>query len=81
MNRISKTFTISLPPEMAKEVEETAREEKRGYSELFREAFRIYQQETELREIRRTQLIMEQKLAAQGITSEEKIEQLLYEDR
>jgi metal-responsive CopG/Arc/MetJ family transcriptional regulator len=81
MKRISKTFTISFPPEMAKEVEEVAREERRGLSELFREAFRFYQQERELREIKRTQLILGQKLAAKGITSEEQLEQLLYEGR
>lgn len=81
MKRISKTFTISLPPEMAKEVEAVAREERRGFSELFREAFRFYQQEREIREINRAQLMLGQKLAAKGITSEEQIEQLLYEGR
>jgi len=81
MRRTSKTFTISLPPEMAKEVEEVAKEERRNLSELFREAFRVYREEKELREIKKVQMMMGAKLAAKGITSEEQVEQLTYEKR
>lgn len=81
MKRLSKTFTISFPPEMAKEVKEVAKEERRNLSELFREAFRVYREEKELREIKKIQMMMGAKLAAKGITSEEQIEQLTYEER
>lgn len=81
MSRISKTFTISFPPEMAKEVEAVAKEEKRNLSELFREAFRVYKQEKELREIKKIQMMISAKLASKNITSEEQIEQLAYEGR
>ena len=40
--RTRKTFTISLPPEMAEQVEKTMKAEHRTRSELFREALRIY---------------------------------------
>jgi len=40
--RTSKTFTISLPPELASKAELLAKSESRTISELFREAFRVY---------------------------------------
>jgi Arc/MetJ-type ribon-helix-helix transcriptional regulator len=40
--RESTTFTVSLPPAMAKEVERARKAEHRTRSELVREALRIY---------------------------------------
>jgi Arc/MetJ-type ribon-helix-helix transcriptional regulator len=40
--RTSRVFTISFPEPLARQVEETAREESRNISELFREAWRAY---------------------------------------
>ena len=40
--RVSKTLTISLPPDLAAKAEQLARLESRTMSELFREAFRVY---------------------------------------
>jgi metal-responsive CopG/Arc/MetJ family transcriptional regulator len=40
--RTSRAFTISFPENLAKQVEDVAREEDRNISELFREAFRSY---------------------------------------
>lgn len=40
--RPSRTVTISLPPELARRAERTARTEGRSRSELFREALRQY---------------------------------------
>lgn len=42
MERTTKQFTISLPPDMAEQVVATAKAESRTISELFREAFRTY---------------------------------------
>jgi hypothetical protein len=42
MERTTRQFTISLPPEMAEQVTATAKAESRTISELFREAFRTY---------------------------------------
>jgi predicted DNA-binding protein len=41
-NRRSRVFTISMPPEMAAAAENLAKRESRTISELFREAFRAY---------------------------------------
>ena len=41
--RTTKQFTISLPPDMAEMVIRTAAAESRTISELFREAFRVYE--------------------------------------
>ena len=40
--RPSQTFTVSLPPELAEQVDRLAAAEHRTRSELFREAFRRY---------------------------------------
>src|SRR5690348_15993693 len=40
--RPSNTFNISLPPDLAAEVDRIALEENRSRSDLFREAFRRY---------------------------------------
>ncbi len=40
--RPSHTFTVSLPPELAEQVDRLAAAEHRTRSELFREAFRRY---------------------------------------
>jgi metal-responsive CopG/Arc/MetJ family transcriptional regulator len=42
MSRITITFTISLPPAMAEEVEAIQKKEYRTRSELIREALRWY---------------------------------------
>lgn len=42
MARTTITFTISLPPEMAEELEEIMKKEHRTRSELIREALRRY---------------------------------------
>jgi len=40
--RISKTWTISLPPVMEREASRLAQKERRTKSELVREALRVY---------------------------------------
>jgi predicted transcriptional regulator len=40
--RNTDTMTISLPPEMAKQMEEVRKKEHRTRSELLREAWRVY---------------------------------------
>ncbi|MBI4334531.1 MAG: ribbon-helix-helix protein, CopG family [Chloroflexi bacterium] len=45
MPRTTRVITLSLPPDMAKQVEDLSREEGRTKSELFREALRRYIEE------------------------------------
>ena len=42
MSRTTVTFTISIPPEMAAELEDVRKKEHRTRSELLREALRRY---------------------------------------
>lgn len=42
MERTTRQFTISLPPDLAEQVTAIAKAESRTISELFREAFRTY---------------------------------------
>ena len=41
-SRTSRVFTISFPEDLAKQVQQVAKQESRNISELFREAFRNY---------------------------------------
>ena len=51
--RKTRTITFSLPPDMAQQVQDVMREERRTMSELIREALRNYMEEREwLRTIR-----------------------------
>lgn len=51
--RTAKVISLSLPPEMEKEVLKIAKEEHRTISELFREAFRQYLANRDLSAIRK----------------------------
>ena len=71
--RPSHTFTISLPPDLAEEVDQLARLEHRSRSELFREAFRRY-----VNSQRRWERILEfgpQAAAASDLTTELDVDQ------
>jgi len=53
MARVTKTVTLSLPPEMDKKISALLKKEGRTRSELFREALRRYMEEQEWKEITR----------------------------
>lgn len=81
MGRTTKTMTVSLPPEMVKEVERLAAIEKKSKSQLFRDMFAVYeemQQERRWQNVRRAGTRAARRL---GITSEEDIEKLIHEVR
>jgi metal-responsive CopG/Arc/MetJ family transcriptional regulator len=50
--RTAKVISLSLPPDMEKEVQKIAKEEHRTVSELLREAFRQYLANRDLTAIR-----------------------------
>ncbi|MCX6089919.1 MAG: ribbon-helix-helix protein, CopG family [Candidatus Atribacteria bacterium] len=76
--RTSKIQSLSLPPEMAREMEKLAREEGMTKSELFREALRQYIRKNKWDKIREYGI---QKAIELGIESEEDIEKLIDEYR
>ncbi|MGE0526590.1 MAG: ribbon-helix-helix protein, CopG family [Bdellovibrionales bacterium] len=51
--RTAKVISLSLPPDMEKEVQKVAKEEHRTISELLREAFRQYLANRDLAAIRK----------------------------
>lgn len=66
--RSTKIWNISLPPEMARAAEKTAREEARTKSELVREALRQYLWGRRWKELRR---YGEQKARETGLREED----------
>jgi CopG family transcriptional regulator / antitoxin EndoAI len=75
--RTTKIWNISLPPEMARAAEKTAKEEARTKSELIREALRQYLWGRRWKELRR---YGEQKAGERGIR-EEDLDDLVHEAR
>lgn len=51
--RSTKIVSVSLPPDMTKEVQEMALEERRSVSEVLREAFRQYAANKALLDVRK----------------------------
>ena len=49
----SKIVSISLPPDMTKEIQDVAREERRSVSKVMREAFRQYSATRSLKDVRK----------------------------
>ncbi len=69
-----RILNISVPPELYKAIEETARDEHRTKSELIREAFRHYQF---VRHWRTVRMWGSETAARLGIHTDEELEQLL----
>lgn len=73
-----RTFTISIPPKLAREVDKVAKAEGRTRSELFREAMRQYVE-------RRTRwasiFALGTKIAKEKGLSEEKVARIVKEGR
>jgi CopG family transcriptional regulator / antitoxin EndoAI len=68
MNRTSATFSVSLPPAMASELERVRRKEHRTRSELVREALRHYIRVADARSVEeRAALLREEQPAAEEL--------------
>jgi metal-responsive CopG/Arc/MetJ family transcriptional regulator len=73
-----RTFTISLPPELAGQVDRVARKEGRSRSEFFREAVRQYLARLE----RRERLFAQgEEVAARLQLTEEDVDRMVEEQR
>jgi hypothetical protein len=73
-------MTISLPPNMAQEYRQLAREKGESASELFREMFAFYKQQKLTKELYEIQSYGAGKVSEMGI-SEEEIEKLVFGER
>lgn len=76
--RTTKVMTLSLPPDMVKEVENLVKEENRTKSELFREALRKYINDKRWLQIRQWGLKTAQEL---GLSDEEEVDRLIHDYR
>ena len=50
--RTAKVISLSLPPDMQREVQQIAKDERRSVSEILREAFRQYMTNRDLASVR-----------------------------
>jgi len=73
-------MSLSLPPELAEEYRNLAREQGKTASALFREIFAFYRQEKLKREYRALQEIGSRKVKRLNL-SEREIERLIFEGR
>ena len=76
--RTSKTLTISLPLQLARETEQTAQEERCSKSELVREALQAYLEERRWRKLQHETAARAQAL---GIHTEDDVDNLIHELR
>lgn len=72
--RISRTWTISLPPHMEREANQIAKQERRTKSELVREALRVY---LATRQWQSLQQKVSLRAKQRGIESEADVENLI----
>lgn len=79
MERTTKQFTISLPPDLAEQVTAIAKAESRTISELFREAFRTYRAER-IRTLLNSSQQTGRRNRHMGYTPED-VERLIHETR
>ena len=73
----SRIISISLPPDMTKEVQEMAQEERRSVSEIIREALRQYSANRVLKDVRK---IARKAAKKKGIKPED-IDRIVHEGR
>ena len=76
--RTTQTWTVSLPPNLLREAERTAKEEDRTKSELVREALRMYIEERRWRKLQRETAARAEML---GLRSEEDVVRLVHQPR
>lgn len=81
MGRVTKTLTVSLPPQIYREVERLANEEGKTKSELFRDMINIYEDYLNEKRWRRLRRLGNETAKKLNITSEEDIEKLVHEAR
>lgn len=72
--RISKTWTISLPPSMERDAIQAAKQERRTKSEFVREALRVYLASRQWQSLQKSASV---RARQKGITSEYDVESLI----
>ncbi len=81
MSRVTKTLTVSLPPQVYREVENLAKLERKTKSELFRDMVAVYEDYLDEKRWLRIRRRGRQAVSELGLNSEEDIERLVHEAR
>ena len=81
MKRRRVAMTISLPPEIAKDYERLAQQQAKNKSQLFRDMFLLYKEQTLEREFFELQRYGTKLAKGRGISTEEDVERIVFEDR
>jgi metal-responsive CopG/Arc/MetJ family transcriptional regulator len=81
MSRVTKTLTVSLPPQVYREVENLAKLERKTKSELFRDMVAVYEDHLDEKRWLRLRRKGRQAVSELGLKSEEDIERLVHEAR
>lgn len=72
---------MSVPPDLAEDFDQIAKEEGRNRSELFREMLRVYRSYLETRTFESLQRYGAAQASRRGITSERDVDRLIREAR
>lgn len=81
MKRRRVAMTISLPPEIAKDYERLAQQQVKNKSQLFRDMFLLYKEQTLEREFFELQRYGTKLAKGRGILTEEDVERIVFEGR
>jgi metal-responsive CopG/Arc/MetJ family transcriptional regulator len=81
MSRLTKTLTVSLPPQVYREVENLAKLERKTKSELFRDMVAVYEDYLDEKRWLRLRRKGRQTVSELGLKSEADIERLVHEAR
>jgi len=74
-------ITVSVPPDMAKDFDNLAKQEAKNKSQLFREMFRTYEEHRREREFYELQRYGTSEARKIDILTEADVEALLFQDR
>jgi metal-responsive CopG/Arc/MetJ family transcriptional regulator len=81
MARVTKTLTVSLPPQLYEEVKRLAEQEQKTKSELFRDMVRVYEDFLDERRWNRLRRRGAETARELGIKTDADIERLVHEAR
>ncbi|MHB8176637.1 MAG: ribbon-helix-helix protein, CopG family [Thermoleophilia bacterium] len=81
LGRTTKTMTVSLPPEIMKEMERRARIERKSKSQLFRDMFAAYEEIQREKRWQNARAAGKRAFKRLNITSEEELDRIIHEVR
>ncbi len=81
LGRTTETMTVSLPPEMMKEIEKMTRIERKSRSQLVRDAIALYEEMQAERRWQNARKAGRRAVKRLGITTDEELDKIIHEVR